>query len=142
MTETRPWGSFTILDEGDGFKVKRISVKPGEKLSLQYHHHRSEHWTVVQGEATVTIGEITKPVKNQRVSLYSAEGKARPGQRGRGINATHRSPTRRLPRRRRHSPPRRPLRPSLTRPISLFALRLATFILSLKPSSSPLAPRT
>ena len=63
MTETRPWGSFTILDEGDGFKVKRISVKPGEKLSLQYHHHRSEHWTVVQGEATVTIGEITKLVK-------------------------------------------------------------------------------
>ena len=63
MAETRPWGSFTILDEGDGFKVKRISVKPGEKLSLQYHHHRSEHWTVVQGEATVTIGESTKPVK-------------------------------------------------------------------------------
>jgi mannose-1-phosphate guanylyltransferase/mannose-6-phosphate isomerase len=63
MTETRPWGSFTILDEGDGFKVKRISVKPAEKLSLQYHHHRSEHWTVIQGEATVTIGESTKPVK-------------------------------------------------------------------------------
>ena len=61
MTETRPWGSFTILDEGDGFKVKRISVKPGEKLSLQYHH-RSEHWTVVQGEATVTIGDSMKPV--------------------------------------------------------------------------------
>jgi mannose-6-phosphate isomerase-like protein (cupin superfamily) len=69
MTETRPWGSFTILDEGDGFKVKRISVKPGEKLSLQYHHHRSEHWTVIQGEATVTIGEITKPVKIN-VSVY------------------------------------------------------------------------
>ena len=63
MTETRPWGSFTILDEGEGFKVKRISVNPGHKLSLQYHHHRSEHWTVVQGEATVIIGEITKLVK-------------------------------------------------------------------------------
>ena len=61
-TENRPWGSFTILDEGDGFKVKRISVKPGEKLSLQYHHHRSEHWTVVQGVAAVTIGDSTKPV--------------------------------------------------------------------------------
>ena len=61
-TENRPWGSFSVLDEGDGFKVKRISVKPGEKLSLQYHHHRSEHWTVVQGEATVTIGDTTKPV--------------------------------------------------------------------------------
>ena len=42
--------------------MKRISVKPGEKLSLQYHHHRSEHWTVVQGEATVTIGDSMKPV--------------------------------------------------------------------------------
>jgi len=63
MTETRPWGSFTILDEGEGFKVKRISVNSGHKLSLQYHHHRSEHWTVVEGEATVTIGEITKLVK-------------------------------------------------------------------------------
>ena len=56
-TENRPWGSFTVLDEGDGFKVKRISVHPGQKLSLQYHHHRSEHWTVVQGEATVTVGD-------------------------------------------------------------------------------------
>ena len=63
MTETRPWGSFTILDEGKGFKVKRISVNPGHKLSLQYHHHRSEHWTVIQGEAKVTIGESTKRVK-------------------------------------------------------------------------------
>ena len=63
ISESRPWGSFTILDEGIGYKVKRISVKPGEKLSLQYHHHRSEHWTVVQGEASVTIGYVTKPVK-------------------------------------------------------------------------------
>jgi mannose-1-phosphate guanylyltransferase len=62
-TENRPWGSFTVLDEGDGFKVKRISVKPGEKLSLQYHHHRSEHWAVVQGVAAVTIGDSTKSVK-------------------------------------------------------------------------------
>ena len=57
-TENRPWGSFTVLDEGDGFKVKRIAVHPGQKLSLQYHHHRSEHWTVVQGEATVTLGDL------------------------------------------------------------------------------------
>ena len=62
-TENRPWGSFTILDEGEGFKVKRISVNPGHKLSLQYHHHRSEHWTVVQGEASVTVGEYIKKVK-------------------------------------------------------------------------------
>ena len=62
-TENRPWGSFTVLDEGEGFKVKRISVNPGHKLSLQYHHHRSEHWTVVQGEALVTVGEDIKKVK-------------------------------------------------------------------------------
>ena len=62
-TENRPWGSFTVLDEGEGFKVKRISVNPGHKLSLQYHHHRSEHWTVVQGVATVTVGEDIKQLK-------------------------------------------------------------------------------
>ena len=63
-TENRPWGFFTVLDEADGFKVKRISVNPGHKLSLQYHqNHRSEHWTVVQGVAAVTIGDSTKPVK-------------------------------------------------------------------------------
>ena len=62
-TENRPWGSFTVLDESDGFKVKRISVNPGHKLSLQYHYHRSEHWTVVQGEASVTVGEDIKQLK-------------------------------------------------------------------------------
>ena len=62
-TENRPWGSFTVLDEGEGFKVKRLSVNSGHKLSLQYHHQRSEHWTVVQGEASVTVGEDIKKVK-------------------------------------------------------------------------------
>ena len=63
ISESRPWGSFTILDEGIGYKVKRISVNSGHKLSLQYHHHRSEHWTIVQGEATVTVGEVIKKLK-------------------------------------------------------------------------------
>ncbi len=63
ITESRPWGSFTILDENIGYKVKRISVDSGHKLSLQFHHHRSEHWTVVQGEATVTVGEEIKKLK-------------------------------------------------------------------------------
>ena len=61
--ENRPWGYFAVLDEGEGFKVKRISVNPGHKLSLQYHHKRSEHWTVVQGVATVTVGEDIKQLK-------------------------------------------------------------------------------
>jgi mannose-6-phosphate isomerase-like protein (cupin superfamily) len=54
-SEQRPWGSFHVLDEQPGFKVKRISVTPGGRLSLQSHKHRSEHWTVVNGEATVTV---------------------------------------------------------------------------------------
>jgi mannose-6-phosphate isomerase len=55
-SETRPWGTFHVLDEQPGFKVKRITVAPGGRLSLQSHQHRSEHWTVVNGEATVTVG--------------------------------------------------------------------------------------
>ena len=56
-TECRPWGSFTVLEEGAGYKIKRIEVKPGHRLSLQMHHHRSEHWIVVSGTAKVTCGE-------------------------------------------------------------------------------------
>lgn len=56
-TVHRPWGTYSILEEGDGFKIKRIEVKPGASLSLQMHHHRSEHWIVVSGAATVVNGE-------------------------------------------------------------------------------------
>ncbi len=59
VTAHRPWGTYTILDESDGYKVKRIVVKPGKRLSLQKHHHRSEHWIVVSGTATVTRGDET-----------------------------------------------------------------------------------
>jgi len=52
-TVFRPWGSFDSVDEGDGYKVKRISVKPGARLSKQMHHHRAEHWVVVRGTARV-----------------------------------------------------------------------------------------
>lgn len=54
-SENRPWGSFHVLDEQPGFKVKRLVVTPGGRLSLQSHKHRSEHWTVVNGTATVTV---------------------------------------------------------------------------------------
>jgi len=55
----RPWGWYTVLEEGTTFKLKRIEVKPGGRLSLQRHRHRSEHWVVVAGEATVTsAGEV------------------------------------------------------------------------------------
>jgi mannose-6-phosphate isomerase len=56
-TELRPWGAFTVLEEGRGYKIKRIEVKPGHRLSLQMHHHRSEHWIVVSGTARVVCGE-------------------------------------------------------------------------------------
>ena len=54
---SRPWGSYTTLEEGNGFKMKRICVKPGGSLSLQMHHHRSEHWIVVSGTAMVVNGD-------------------------------------------------------------------------------------
>ena len=53
--DRRPWGTFTVLDEGDGFKVKRIEVLPGKRLSYQQHAQRAEHWVVVQGNAKVTL---------------------------------------------------------------------------------------
>jgi mannose-6-phosphate isomerase-like protein (cupin superfamily) len=53
----RPWGSYEAMMCGEGYQVKRIVVAPGKKLSLQYHQHRSEHWTVVEGEVHVTIGD-------------------------------------------------------------------------------------
>ena len=56
-TEIRPWGSFTTLEEGSGYKIKRIEVNPGHRLSLQMHHHRSEHWIVVSGTAKVTCDD-------------------------------------------------------------------------------------
>lgn len=59
----RTWGSFTVLEERSGYKVKQITVKPHKKLSLQKHFHRSEHWVVVRGEAIVTIGDSESVLK-------------------------------------------------------------------------------
>jgi mannose-6-phosphate isomerase-like protein (cupin superfamily) len=56
LTVQRPWGSYTVLEEGPGFKVKRVTVDPGGRLSLQLHHQRSEHWVVIAGRARVTRG--------------------------------------------------------------------------------------
>ena len=55
--DRRPWGSFTVLDEGEEFKVKRIEVLPGKRLSYQKHSKRAEHWVVVQGTAKVTLDD-------------------------------------------------------------------------------------
>ncbi|PKM46234.1 MAG: mannose-1-phosphate guanylyltransferase/mannose-6-phosphate isomerase [Gammaproteobacteria bacterium HGW-Gammaproteobacteria-1] len=66
LTVQRPWGSYTVLESADDFKMKRITVKPGQSLSLQRHSHRSEHWIVVAGTATVTCDdEVITVAKNQ-----------------------------------------------------------------------------
>ncbi|TAI61044.1 mannose-1-phosphate guanylyltransferase/mannose-6-phosphate isomerase, partial [Bradyrhizobium sp. Leo170] len=65
----RPWGSYQSVDNGERHQVKRIIVKPGERLSLQKHHHRSEHWIVVRGAARVTVNETVKIV-HENESIY------------------------------------------------------------------------
>ena len=63
MYDERPWGSFTVLDEGDTFKVKRLEVLPGKRLSYQRHARRAEHWYVVSGTAKVTLNDEAVLVK-------------------------------------------------------------------------------
>ena len=83
LTGHRPWGTYTILEDTPGYKIKRIEVKPGKRLSLQKHYHRNEHWIVVSGTATVTVGETTtliRPnestyIKMGEVHRLSNEGK-------------------------------------------------------------------
>lgn len=71
--EQRPWGSFQVVDQGTGFKVKRITVRPGGRLSLQNHARRAEHWVVVAGVAQVTIGTNLRLVRTNE-SVYIAIG--------------------------------------------------------------------
>jgi mannose-1-phosphate guanylyltransferase len=73
QTVIRPWGTYTVLDEGFRFKIKCISINPGARLSLQKHIHRSEHWVVVSGMATATIGTQTFFVRPNE-STYISSG--------------------------------------------------------------------
>ncbi|NTV43459.1 MAG: cupin domain-containing protein [Syntrophobacteraceae bacterium] len=70
----RPWGSYTVLEENRNYKIKRIEVNPGHRLSLQMHHHRSEHWIVVSGTARVTNGEAVSII-NVNESTFIPMGK-------------------------------------------------------------------
>jgi mannose-1-phosphate guanylyltransferase len=63
LTVHRPWGTYTILEDKEQYKVKKIIVKSGKRLSLQKHFHRSEHWIVVSGTATVTVGDETRLIR-------------------------------------------------------------------------------
>ena len=76
-TFSRPWGTYTVLEEGPRFKIKRIVVKPGAALSLQMHHHRSEHWIVVQGMARVVNGERSLLVNSNESTFIPAGHKHR-----------------------------------------------------------------
>lgn len=68
--DIRPWGQYWVLEDTDNHKVKHIEVNPGGRLSYQYHHHRSEVWTVVAGVATVTLeGIVTEYHKGQVVMI-------------------------------------------------------------------------
>src|SRR5687767_9653544 len=81
--DERPWGSFTVLDEGEGWKVKRIEVLPGKRLSYQKHARRSEHWFVVEGTAKVTLdGEeiILKTGETVDISVGTAHRVENPGE--------------------------------------------------------------
>ncbi len=83
-SENRPWGSWHVLDEGDGFKVKRIVVDPGCRLSYQRHERRAEHWVVVSGTATCTIdGETVVLAQGQAVDVEvgQAHTDRQPGRR-------------------------------------------------------------
>jgi mannose-1-phosphate guanylyltransferase/mannose-6-phosphate isomerase len=72
LRSNRPWGYFETLSLYDRFQVKKLHVKPGAKLSLQMHHHRSEHWIVVQGTAKVTVGDSEKLVRENESVYISA----------------------------------------------------------------------
>lgn len=76
-TAFRPWGAYTVLEEGPGFKIKRIVVKPGASLSLQMHYHRSEHWIVVEGTAEVVVGDETRLLQTNQSTYIPAGHKHR-----------------------------------------------------------------
>jgi mannose-1-phosphate guanylyltransferase/mannose-6-phosphate isomerase len=81
-TVHRPWGSYTVLQEGENYKIKHLVVLPGKKLSLQLHHHRSEHWVVVSGTARVTNGEQVTDVHTNESSYIPMSTRHRLENRG------------------------------------------------------------
>lgn len=80
--DTRPWGEWKVIDCGEGFVVKRITVRPGQRLSLQRHKHRAEQWVVVAGTASVTLGDTVfalAPGETTRIAPGEAHRIANPG---------------------------------------------------------------
>ncbi len=82
LTAHRPWGTYTVLEESDNYKIKRIIVKPGKRLSLQKHFHRSEHWIVVSGTAKVTLGSkevLIRPNESTYIPIGEVHRLENPG---------------------------------------------------------------
>lgn len=77
LYDERPWGSFTVLDEGENFKVKRIEVLPGKRLSYQKHAQRAEHWMVVAGTGLVTLNDEEITIKTGETIDIPIEAKHR-----------------------------------------------------------------
>jgi len=71
--DEKPWGRGILLEVGPGYKVKRLEVKPGHRLSLQKHRHRCENWVVAAGTATVTTGDRTFPLRPQEHTFIPAD---------------------------------------------------------------------
>jgi mannose-1-phosphate guanylyltransferase/mannose-6-phosphate isomerase len=82
VTVTRPWGKYTVLEDRPGYKLKRIEVRPGGRLSLQSHEHRSEHWVVVSGRATVTIDGVERTIERDQGTVVPVGSRHRLENRG------------------------------------------------------------
>lgn len=76
-TEKRPWGYYTILDEGKGYKVKKLVFDPGKRLSLQIHKRRSESWTIIEGEPVITCGDKVETYRTGECIKIPVEAKHR-----------------------------------------------------------------
>jgi mannose-6-phosphate isomerase-like protein (cupin superfamily) len=83
--DERPWGRYEVLDEGHTYKVKRIEVKPGHRLSLQSHENRSEHWVIVAGQAVVTVGEKEIHLKTNEEVMIPVKTKHRIANQGEDV---------------------------------------------------------
>ena len=114
----RPWGSYDSIDAGERFQVKRLSVKPGGVLSLQMHHHRAEHWIVVQGTARITCDDKTFLLSENESTYIPIGATHRIENPGKVAAAHRRGAVRILSRRGRHRALRGQLRPQRNQHLS------------------------
>lgn len=80
--ENRPWGQFTVMEDAEHYKLKHLRVNPGQRLSLQMHHQREEHWIIVAGTPTITVGEKTWQAKPGEYIHIPTQARHRIGNQG------------------------------------------------------------